>query len=635
MHTISAGSLKSFWNRRALITILTALFLVVMPLSAAFAAETEYYPPSNAASSGGATAWLNPSYIFASDNLYAQSAQQNKQLRLSSFNIKAIPGDAVIDGISVSVEGYTAGGRQVNIQFSGDNGLTWSLPHTTDLAATDGVRIIGGSSDKWGKTWTPAQFANATFIAKVITTGGKTGTVYLDQLMVKVHYTPSPIPITVTADPQTKHYGYPDPVLTYKVTSGSLLPGDSFTGNLLRDPGDDPGVYAIHQGTLTAGPGYDITYSGNNLTIDQAPLTVTAQSYRKLAAEPAIATFAFTYNGFVLGQDETALTTLPTCALPPGTDQSVEGVYPIKCDGGASANYTFIYVDGTLTVKTFNNLPTDLTLTPSSVEENHPAGFAVGALANNDPDPDLFVYSLCGGADDTAFTIDGSTLKTTAPFDFETKASYSICLQVDDGFGGVFTKNPTVITVTDLPETFVSRPLYDGWILESTETSGKGGTKNTTGIFFVGDDAANKQYRSILAFNTAGLPDNAVITSAVLKIKQAGMVGTNPFTTHGNILVDILNGGFSGNAGLQIQDFEALASRNGAVIIKNTPVNSWYTRGLGVSNFTYINKAGPTQLRLRFNLDDNNDFGADYLKFYSGNSLLANKPVLVIQYYIP
>ncbi len=53
------------------------------------------------------------------------------------------------------------------------------------------------------------------------------------------------------------------------------------------------------------------------------------------------------------------------------------------------------------------------------------------------------------------------------------------------------------------PLTFRSTALQDGWILESTETSNKGGTLNSTDTTFkLGDAAADKQYRSILSFNT-------------------------------------------------------------------------------------------------------------------------------------
>ena len=67
--------------------------------------------------------------------------------------------------------------------------------------------------------------------------------------------------VTVTADSgQAKIYGTPDPTLTYTVTSGSLQPGDSFSGALARTAGENVGITAINQGTLTAGPNYTITF---------------------------------------------------------------------------------------------------------------------------------------------------------------------------------------------------------------------------------------------------------------------------------------------------------------------------------------------------------------------------------------
>jgi hypothetical protein len=52
--------------------------------------------------------------------------------------------------------------------------------------------------------------------------------------------------------------------------------------------------------------------------------------------------------------------------------------------------------------------------------------------------------------------------------------------------------------------TYVSNATYDGHVLESTETSGQGGTLNSSGSAFrLGDDASNRQYRAVLSFNTA------------------------------------------------------------------------------------------------------------------------------------
>lgn len=114
------------------------------------------------------------------------------------------------------------------------------------------------------------------------------------------------------------------------------------------------------------------------------------------------------------------------------------------------------------------------------------------------------------------------------------------------------------------------------------------------------------------------------------------MSGTNPFTTHGKVAVDIKKGAFSGNNALQLNDFKAGASKNAAGVIKNNPVSNWYSVLFGSGNFTYIHKTGVTQMRLRFQKDDNDDNGADYMKFYSGNyATSADRPQLIVKYYVP
>jgi gliding motility-associated-like protein len=50
--------------------------------------------------------------------------------------------------------------------------------------------------------------------------------------------------------------------------------GDSFTGLLTRDPGENAGVYQINLGTLSLGSNYTITYVPNNLTITRASIII-------------------------------------------------------------------------------------------------------------------------------------------------------------------------------------------------------------------------------------------------------------------------------------------------------------------------------------------------------------------------
>jgi hypothetical protein len=183
--------------------------------------------------------------------------------------------------------------------------------------------------------------------------------------------------------------------------------------------------------------------------------------------------------------------------------------------------------------------------------------------------------------------------------------------------------------------TSLSTNTTDGWILESSETSNKGGTlnKNATTLR-LGDDAANKQYRSILSFDTSALPDNAVITSVTLKFKYAGKTGTLPFNTHGDLLVDVRTGAFNDNVVLQLGDFKATASKGSILTYTNTPVDNWYSQSFSADDFDFINLAGVTQFRLRFTKDDNHDSGADYLKIYSGNAAETDRPQLIVEYII-
>ncbi|NOH02327.1 MAG: hypothetical protein HND47_10415 [Chloroflexi bacterium] len=185
-------------------------------------------------------------------------------------------------------------------------------------------------------------------------------------------------------------------------------------------------------------------------------------------------------------------------------------------------------------------------------------------------------------------------------------------------------------------EIFSSDPAYDGHLRESSETSGQAGPINmVASALKLGDDSANRQYRSILSFGTAPLPDNAVIVSAELRFKFAGSRGTVPFGTHGPLFADIRRGAFGNNVNLESADFAAPADKNRVLRYTGAAVDGWYSKKLGSANLAYINKQGVTQFRLRFKLDDNNDNGIDLLRIFSGNAILSNRPQLIITYFLP
>jgi Ca2+-binding RTX toxin-like protein len=162
----------------------------------------------------------------------------------------------------------------------------------------------------------------------------------------------APRPVTVTASSATKVYGTADPALTYRVTEGSLVIGDSFRGALTRQPGEDAGTYAILLGTLTAGGNYTLKFAGANLTVTPAPVSVALGSSVPVAVPGQPVTFTVavmpsTSGGAVPSGSITfkdGATLLATVPLVNGqasftTDGLTPGSHPITAAYPGSRNY--------------------------------------------------------------------------------------------------------------------------------------------------------------------------------------------------------------------------------------------------------------------------------------------------------
>ncbi len=151
-------------------------------------------------------------------------------------------------------------------------------------------------------------------------------------------------PLTATADAKTEVYGAGDPALTYQVTSGSLVGGDSLNGSLTRVAGTNVGNYAIQQGTLAVGGNYTLTYVGANLTISAAPLTVTADAKTKVygASDPAL-TYQVT-SGVLVGGDSLSGSQTRVTGTNVGSYAIQQGTL------AASANYALTYVGANLSI---------------------------------------------------------------------------------------------------------------------------------------------------------------------------------------------------------------------------------------------------------------------------------------------
>ncbi|PXY44340.1 T9SS type A sorting domain-containing protein, partial [Flavobacterium hydrophilum] len=179
--------------------------------------------------------------------------------------------------------------------------------------------------------------------------------------------------------------------------------------------------------------------------------------------------------------------------------------------GGLSFEKTF-----TINVNNLNEVPTDLALSATAINENVAGGTTVGVLSSVDADAaNTFTYTLVAGAgstDNSAFIISGANLQIVASPDFETKSSYAIRLRTADQGGLSFEKTFT-INVNNLNEVPTDLALSATAINENVA----GGT--TVGVLSSVDvDAANTFTYTLVA--GAGSTDNSafIISGANLQI---------------------------------------------------------------------------------------------------------------------
>lgn len=227
---------------------------------------------------------------------------------------------------------------------------------------------------------------------------------------------------------------------------------------------------------------------------------------------------------------------------------------------------------------------------------------------------------------------------------FPATGSYFLVARTTPGCGSTLISNEIAVTVTAVSTpppvtvTFYSVAAEDGRVWESGETTNVGGggnsTDNTTAALRVGDTDVDEQYKSLVSFDTSSIPDTATITSATLRLVRGTSSGTNPFTTHGSCVADIVTGGFGGSTAFAFGDWQAAATATSVATLSNPTANgSASTGNLNAAGLAAINKTGVTQLRLGFTLDDNDDLGYDYIGFYPGeNATAANRPQLTITY---
>ncbi len=260
--------------------------------------------------------------------------------------------------------------------------------------------------------------------------------------------------LTLTANAnQRKVYGDADPAsYGYSITSGTLFGSDTLSGALARVSGENAGLYAINQGSLTAGSNYSLSYNSADFEISKALLTLTptAQSYTYNASNNQFNNTAYTLSGFKLSDTASVVS---GSGLVSASDKVNAGTRDITASTGTlnASNYSFI-------ANTLNNglgiAKANLTIAVNDASRQ------VGQANPN------FTYLVTGlkGSDDER-VINNLNLATPASLN-SPAGSYAITAKDGTARNYSFVYNDGRLTL--LPVAIPARPISSGFKLPDT-----------------------------------------------------------------------------------------------------------------------------------------------------------------------
>ena len=197
----------------------------------------------------------------------------------------------------------------------------------------------------------------------------------------------------------------------------------------------------------------------------------------------------------------------------------------------------------TLSVNDVNDsAPTDLAISSSTFLENATSGTGVASITTTDADTSAvnsFTYSLISGdgtndADNSSFAISGSSLVTSGTFNYETKSSLKVYLQVSDGVASY--AKALSLTVSDVNETPTDISLTSTSVVENIAIGTQVGVLSTTD-----PDSGNTFTYSLVSSNDARDDDNGSFTVSGTSLVTSGTIDFETKSSM-NIYVNVNDG---------------------------------------------------------------------------------------------
>ncbi len=270
-------------------------------------------------------------------------------------------GDYAITAKDASAQNYT---------FVYENGKLTIIPREITVTVTAGQGKVYGENNPTNYKYTATNIVNNDELNLTRDSGENVGQYAIklgDNSNYKVtifnpaNFEITKRPLTITANNASRYYGYADPTFGFTAQAGSvgsgkgLVNGDkvgsvSFSNALTQySPAGTTGNIEIDNAVFSSGTigNYAITYNPGTLTINKAPLTITANNASRIYGD-SNPSFTASYSGFKNGDMQDVVSGLQLATLA-GVTSNV-GSYDITASSGQAQNYVITYVKGNLTI---------------------------------------------------------------------------------------------------------------------------------------------------------------------------------------------------------------------------------------------------------------------------------------------
>lgn len=222
----------------------------------------------------------------------------------------------------------------------------------TGLAVTPEVTVKHGTDELTAGDDYTVEYANNTNAGNATATVSFIGKYDAGASTLSKEFVIDKAPLTVTAKPKTITYG--DAPANDGVEYDGFVNSENksvLTGTVAYaynyNQYGNVGSYTITPSGLTSS-NYNITFTAGTLTVNKAPLTITADN-KSVTYGEAAPEYTVSYSGFVNSETASVLGGFLNIACTYAQNDNV-GTYVITPSGFSAQNYVITYVGGTLTV---------------------------------------------------------------------------------------------------------------------------------------------------------------------------------------------------------------------------------------------------------------------------------------------